>query len=152
MDELVEGLTVSPLNSDMLSPAGSTGTRRGFEVKATHVYYTLWQFVRTIPLSDEFGDLRWDATFLDVLKSEKLVDGSFTADGLDVKIVHRQLYPLLAEEKGGKGRLAPIAVEEWVHRSLGFTVPEKGGTKKGAKEEGGDEEEVTGRQGNFVAP
>ena len=68
MDELVEGLTVDPSNSGMLSRAGSEFGPRGFEVKATHVYYTLWQFVRTLPLSDELGDPRWDATFLDVVE------------------------------------------------------------------------------------
>ena len=59
--------------------------RRGVEVQATHVYYTLWQFVRTLPLRDESWDLRWDVTFLDVVEGDWLVE-SFTADVLDVDI------------------------------------------------------------------
>ena len=54
-------------------------------MKATHAYYTLWQFVRTLPLRFESWDLRWDATFLDVVEGDWLVK-SFTADVLDVAI------------------------------------------------------------------
>ena len=55
--------------------------------------------MRTLPLSDELGDLRWDATFLDVVEGDWLVE-SFTAEVLDVDILNKQLYPLLAEEEG----------------------------------------------------
>ena len=90
--------------------------------------------MRTLPLRYESWDLRWDATFLDVVEGDWLVE-SFTADVLDVAINDRQLHPLSIEAPPSSSASKAVKVkgwEPWALELLGLPVP-----KKAAGHEGG---------------